>query len=212
MSQFNIFNKSFKFDNNAPKKVVHILRQKALYFNILPECIIREIFGFISGKKKGYYYYIQDNSIYPKKINKYLGKITEKQINRVKVSYNGWNRNFDEWVSLKHITYLRDSQYPLYFPGMLLEFCDISIGNKWYLSIITNVTNRDNNTFIDILYTCGIIKKNIIVKNIPIYYKYITAFLLHTSSFTQAAKLRRTYRLYNSQNPTIKIDRILDLI
>ena len=164
------------------------------------------------GKKKGYYYYIQDNSVYPKKINKYLGKITEKQTNMVKVSYNGWNKNFDEWVSLKHITYLRDSQYPIYFPGMLLEFCDISIGNNWYQSIITNVTNRDNNTFIDILYTRGIIRQNTIVKNIPIYYKHITYFLLHSSSFTEVARLKRIYRLYNSQNHTIKIDRILDLI
>lgn len=81
MKEINIFNRSFKFDTFVKEKARYLLRKKTPNFKILPISLIRDILSFISGKKVGFYYYIKDNSEYPNKINKYVGKIIEHKHN-----------------------------------------------------------------------------------------------------------------------------------
>ena len=179
MREIDFFNNSFNFDKNISLKAVHLLRESAQYFISLPTEIIREIVYMLAFKKKGYYYNIQDTHQYPLKINKYLGKYIGGRNSSVEVSYNGWTNNFNEIVTLGHLTYLTKQDIPLYHLG---DYLDIKtpLGIGWCVGLIWNIKIVNNEQFLTIIYKIKKEKKIMIAKDIPIYYKYICPMSRHT--------------------------------
>jgi len=190
MTENEKFIRSFNFDINYKHKVLLILKNKQQYFSILPIELIKEIITFIIFRKKGFYYFIQDNSIYPNISNKYLGTIKSRCGKTALVSYNGWNDNFDEQVNINQISFLRKTQYPLYFVGDYLDILDKKT-NLWFLGSVLNIEIKNNIQLLTILYVKYNTKEIIIANNIPIYYKYITEKNRHTyKSLWRGSELR----------------------
>ena len=179
MREIDIFRRSFDFDKNVGQKTLHLLRESAQHFISLPVEIIREIIDILAFKKRGYYYNIEDTHQYPLKINKYLGKYIGGHNGLVEVSYNGWTEDFNEVVTLKHLSYLTEQELPIYHIG---DYLDIKtpLGIGWFVGLIWNIKFVNNEQFLTIIYKIKKEKKIMIAKDIPIYYKYICPMSRHT--------------------------------
>ena len=183
MNENEKFIESFNFDLNYEKKSLLILSNKTNYFNILPIDLIREVIEYVSFRKKGFYYFIQDSSNYPNKSNKYLGTIKSRCGKKALVSYNGWNDSFDEQVNISQISFLQKNQYPLYVIGDLLDILDKKT-SLWFLGGVLDIKFINNQQFLTIIYLRGgEYKEIIIVKDIPVYYKYIATKYMHTYKY-----------------------------
>jgi len=179
MREIDLFKSSFDFDKNVEQKALHLLRESAQHFISLPVEIIREIIDILAFKKRGYYYNIEDTHQHPLKINKYLGKYIGGHNGLVEVSYNGWTEDFNEVVTLKHLSYLTEQELPIYHIG---DYLDIKtpLGIGWFVGLIWNIKFVNNEQFLTIIYKIKKEKKIMIAKDIPIYYKYICPMSRHT--------------------------------
>ena len=207
----NFFEKSFNFDITLTNKKTFILRNNSTFFNKLPIEIIQKIFKMLAFISEGYYYYVRDLSIYPNIINRYIGKCCAIKNNYAKISYNGWNDSFDEWVPVKNISYLDKTQMPVYKRGEYLDILD-TFTCEWYKGIICGIESTNNQFFLTVIYRVKLQKKFILVMNIPIYYKFIAPYKRHTFRVWNNGISNRFFNFYRQRNYQDLIQYIKDKI
>ena len=200
MSDIELFKRSFNFDKTIRNKRCALLRNNTPYFKKLPVVVIHKIFKMLAFIAPGYYYYITDLHLYPRDSNQYIGKCCERRDNLVKISYNGWNDSFDEWVPIKNITYLDKTQFPQYRPGGCLDILDFP-SSQWFKGLIWNVEIINNQQILTVIYKQYVQKKIIIVKNIPICYKYIAPANRHTFGIW-TSPINKYYFKFNKYHPS----------
>jgi len=187
-----LFEKSFTFEKNLKNKACYLLSNKTPYFKMLPTLLIYEIFKILAFVEKGFYYYVADLSKYPNKINRYIGKCCEIKDDLFKISYMGWNDEFNEWVPRKNITYLDKIQYPKYSIGGYLDILHDS--SVWFQGIIININKQQRLT---VIYKIKTEKRYIMVKNIPLYYKYIAPHKRHTFTVWRTPREFELFNIFN---------------
>ena len=175
----DFFQRSFNFDKSLVSKRTLLLRGSAPHFKTLPVVIINKIFRMLAFIETGFYYHVTDSHQYPNIVNKYVGKCCEIKDKLVKISYSGWNDSFDEWVSAKNITYLSKTQCFSYYIGAYIDILDLP-SCEWYKGLIWNINFINNQKILTVIYKLKPKRQFVIVKNIPIYYKYIAPYKRHT--------------------------------
>lgn len=200
MSDNERYKSSFNFNESISNKRCILLSNNTPCFNKLPVSVIRYIFKMVATIADGYYYYITDLHSYPKKFNKYIGRCCEQKKNSVKISYNGWNDSFDEWVPRQNISYLDKTQMPVYHVGDNLDILD-KVSSEWFNGLVCDVRFTDNYPILTVIYRLRKSKKLIIMKDIPIYYKYISPSKRHTGKVWHKAPLSsKIFNFYKQRN------------